>query len=78
MIMKGSTSCRRFYWLQANFSDGHEAAASQAPTNGCSRPKLLVQNGAGKLPVEVVGNEGYVGRCSDGRLYDCLTSADQR
>jgi hypothetical protein len=36
--MKGSTSFRRFCWLQVNFSYGHEAATSQAPTNGCSWP----------------------------------------
>jgi hypothetical protein len=34
--MKGSTSCRRFCWLQVNFSYEHEAAASQVPINGCS------------------------------------------
>jgi hypothetical protein len=40
--MKGSTSCRRFCWLQVNFSYGHEAAASRAPTNGCSWPSSEV------------------------------------
>ena len=65
---RGMSGPQRFYW----------PAAKRPAVNDGKWPKLLVQNGAGKLPVEVGGNEGYVGRCSDGRLYVCLTSADQR
>jgi hypothetical protein len=40
--MKGSTSCRRFCWLQVNFSYGHEGAASQVPTYDCSWPEAAI------------------------------------
>jgi hypothetical protein len=55
--MKGSTSCRRFCWPQAKFSFGHETAASQEPTNGCSWPRPQVGGQARKLTVDMPGNQ---------------------
>lgn len=68
LIMKGSASCRRFCWLQVNVSYGHEAAASQAPTNGCSWSGLPVRSRARQRTFGLIAKflTSAVGRVCEG------------
>ncbi len=65
MIVKGSTSLRRFCWLQGNFSHGQCPAADFGASNGRNCRGVRVLRAAWKLPVDlVVGTTLWV----DGQL----------
>jgi len=62
LIVKGSTSLRRFCWLQVNFSYGHCPVAHFGVSNGRIWPVVAVRGQFRRLALvgERSGSEGHV------------------